>query len=423
MTNTSSWTDTRLKNLFTSVRNGVWGDDPDEDTDTFCARGTDFDRIANRISLKKMPRRNIAPSMLRQHQLRKGDLVLEKSGGSMDQPVGSVALFNLSARTVCSNFNARLQLDSYVDPRFACYLMNSLYWSGFTRQFIKQTTGIQNLDADAFLAQHCRLPPLNAQRRIADFLDAETGRLDQLSNARRTQAAKLEELWDARLAAAIDGYARSYGWIPLRRVVTSVEQGWSPQCDDAVAEPDEWAVLKTSAVSSGEFAPLEHKRMPAQLKPETRYQVRDGDILLTRGSGSPELVGMAALARTQGRKLLLSDLLYRVRLQNEWSPEFITLALHSKPVRGLMGLLLRGQSGQTIKLRSEDVRSIEIPAVPIALQGRVATDLAAENQAIRNAKRAIETSLSLLTERRQALITAAVTGEIDVTTAGRAGVG
>ena len=308
-----------------------------------------------------------------------------------------------------------------VDARYLHHLFRS---SWFVSEMVSRLRGIGNTENGAVRTPRINpedlgdipvdFPSLDEQRRIADFLDAETARIDQLIAARRAQVARLGELWDSRLAVAIDEQARIHGWIPLRRLVTSVEQGWSPQCDDAIAEPDEWAVLKTSAVSSGEFAPMEHKRLPADIEPDHRYQVRDGDILLTRGSGSPDHVGMAALAKTGKRQLLLSDLLYRIRLGRDWSPEFVALALRSKPVRGLMGLLFRGQSGQTIKLRAEDIRSIDIPAVPATFQPKIAVELSAEWTTIRGAGQNIEASLSLLTERRQALITAAVTGGVFV---------
>jgi type I restriction enzyme S subunit len=159
---------------------------------------------------------------------------------------------------------------------------------------------------------------------------------------------------------------------------------------------------------------MEHKRLPADIEPDHRYQVQDGDILLTRGSGSPDHVGVAALAKTEERQLLLSDLLYRIRLGRDWSPDFVTLALRSQPVRGLMGLLFRGQSGQTIKLRAEDIRSIDIPAVPPTFQSQIVAELSAELTTIRSAGQNIEASLSLLAERRQALITVAVSGGIAV---------
>lgn len=261
------------------------------------------------------------------------------------------------------------------------------------------------------------LPPLDDQRRIADFLDAETVRIDEISAARRAQDQGLADLWNSRLAFIINDLISVHGLIALRRVVTSVEQGWSPQCEEVIADPEEWAVLKTSSVSTGEFSPLEHKRLPDGIAPKPRYQVHDGDILLTRGSGSPDHVGVAAEVHTDGRRLLLSDLLYRIRLADGWSPGFVTLALGSQPIRGFMGLLFRGQSGQTIKLRAEDVRSIEIPAVPEKLQAKISGDLMAERVAIREAGQHIKSSMSLLAERRQALITAAVTGQFDVSTA------
>ncbi|MFF1688620.1 MULTISPECIES: restriction endonuclease subunit S [unclassified Streptomyces] len=264
--------------------------------------------------------------------------------------------------------------------------------------------------------------PLETQRQIADFLDAEIARIDALIRARSTQLQRLEELWESHLAGRIEQLIAQHGLIPLRRAVSSVEQGWSPQCHDTEATPAEWAVLKTSAVSSGNFLPLEHKRLPGDLEPELRYQIRDGDILLTRGSGSPTHVGVAAVARTEGRRLLLSDLLYRVRLTQGWNPEFTRLALSSRPVRGFMALLFRGQSGQTIKLRSEDVKAINIPAIPSELQTHTTKQLSEMQQRIGATQKAIRRSNVLLAERRQALITAAVTGQFDVSTASGRGV-
>ncbi|MGW1223394.1 restriction endonuclease subunit S [Streptomyces californicus] len=261
------------------------------------------------------------------------------------------------------------------------------------------------------------LPPLEEQRRIADFLDAEIARIDALRRARESQLRCLKELWQAQLAAKVEELITAHGLVPLRRVVTLVEQGWSPQCDDVEAVPSEWAVMKTSAVSSGTFEPLQHKRLPGGIQPELRYQIKDGDVLMTRGSGSPAHVGVAALARTENRRLLLSDLLYRVRVGGAWSPEFLVLLLSSNPVRGRMSLLFRGQSGQTIKLRVEDIKSIEVPPVPAGVQDVVTREMNEAHARISETRHVLHSSLELLTERRQSLITAAVTGQFDVSTA------
>jgi type I restriction enzyme S subunit len=346
------------------------------------------------------------------HELRTGDLLLSRSG-----TIGRAMLLGkLTEPCTYAGYLVRFRPAADTEPRFLAYLAASHVFKGAIESDAITST-IQNFNAERYANISFAVPPIHEQRRVADFLDAETTRIDWLAAARRKQRDSLGESWESQLASVIDEQRKVHGWIPLRRIITSVEQGWSPQCEDAIAESDEWAVLKTSAVSSGKFKPLEHKRLPTKIEPVIRYQVHDGDILVTRGSGSPNHVGVAALAETNGRKLLLSDLLYRVRVQDSQSPEFVALALRSRPVRGLMALLFRGQSGQTIKLRSEDIRSIEIPALPSDLQSKLAAELSTQYITISNASYKIDTSLSLLAERRQALITAAVTGQIDVTTA------
>ncbi|MEU4888185.1 MULTISPECIES: restriction endonuclease subunit S [Streptomyces] len=337
-------------------------------------------------------------------------VLLGEDGAPFFTPGKDVAYYVEGPSWINNHIHA-LRPDS-VDGRYLAYALNSVdyanYITGATRDKLTQ---------DDLKKIEVWNPPTDEQRRIADFLDTETTRIDTLTNARKWQLSCLEQLWQARLAAKTEELLAAHGMISLRRMVTSVEQGWSPQCEDVETSPSEWAVLKTSAVSTGTFVPTEHKRLPSDIKPDFRYRITDGDILLTRGSGSPAHVGVAVVAHTEGRKLLLSDLLYRVRIDHDWSPEFVTLMLSSPPVRSFMSLLFRGQSGQTIKLRSEDVKAIDIPAAPVGIQAGIARQLEITRSGIRRTQQAIRRSLTLFAERRQALITAAVTGQFDVSTA------
>ncbi|MDQ0790423.1 restriction endonuclease subunit S [Streptomyces sp. B3I8] len=303
--------------------------------------------------------------------------------------------------------------------------------AGFLAYFLQSEATRQTLDSrvQSVTRSHQRaapedvthlmvtVPPLEEQHRITAYLNDTTARIDGLTHARQSQLRCLSDLWQSKLAEMTEGLISTHGVVALRRVVMSVEQGWSPQCEETEADPSEWAVLKTSAVSTGTFQPQQHKRLPPDITPDLRYKVVDGDILMTRGSGSAAHVGVATLARTDGRKLLLSDLLYRLRVTNDWDPRFVTMLLGSAPVRAHMALLLRGQSGQTIKLRADDIKSVEIPATPADSQLAVVAELEASRQSISGVQSAIRRSLALFRERRQALITAAVTGQFDVSTA------
>jgi type I restriction enzyme S subunit len=340
------------------------------------------------------------------HEVRAGDLLLSRSGTiGRGMLVGTPA-----APATFAGYLVRFRPRPDVDPRFLAYVAAS---SGFQAAVAADAVAstIQNFNAERYANILVAAPPLDEQRRIADFLDVETARLDALVAARESQAARLTELWEASLGDQVSRLIAEYGTVPLRRIVRGVEQGWSPQCDDVPADPAEWAVLRTSAVSSGIFDPLCHKKLPDTFEANPRWRIEDGDVLMTRGSGSAHHVGVAALARTEGRRLLLSDLLYRVRLGAGWSPEFVVWALNSRPVRDLVSSLLRGQYGQTIKLRAGDVRSIQMPNAPFVEQERTLAWLSARYTEIQKLIDSVGGSLALMGERRQALITAAVTGQ------------
>ncbi|GAA2439127.1 restriction endonuclease subunit S [Streptomyces mauvecolor] len=343
------------------------------------------------------------------HRVVRGDLLFSWSGN----PGTSFGPFEWGKPGLHFLNQHIFKVDSYgCDARW-------LYWSlkaathWIERELTSGMIGMVHVTKEDLKNVPVPIPPLEEQRRIADFLDAETARIGSLVRARSAQLRCLEQRWTTHLADVTNDLIARYGLVPFRRVLTSVEQGWSPQCDDIEAQPDEWAVLKTSAVSSGIFKPLEHKRLPFNILPDSRYRIENGDILMTRGSGSPAYVGVSAVADTGGRNLLLSDLLYRVRLERNWSPEFVALMLGSAPVRGFMSLLFRGQSGQTIKLRSEDIRAIDLPAVPPREQIKIASALQAKRNAIMRAQATVQVSGAVLAERRQALIAAAVTGQFD----------
>ncbi|MFF6905969.1 restriction endonuclease subunit S [Streptomyces sp. NPDC012389] len=380
-------------------------------------------RVANvqagSLDLDSVTEITVPRSVARRSTLRPGD-VLMTEGGDLDKlGRGTVWEGELDSCLHQNHIFAIRPDPRRLSGKFLAYVTQSLYGRSYFESTGTRTTNLASTNSSKIQSFPLPLPPLKEQRRIADFLDAETARIDSLIDARDRQLEKLKERWSSGLAAQVEQLISDHGLISLRRVIRSVEQGWSPQCEDAIATPDEWAVLKTSAVSSGAFRPLEQKRLPGELRPDVRYQLGDGDLLMTRGSGSPEYVGVPAVVRAEGRKLLLSDLLYRIRTDKGWNSDFVALMLKSSPVRGFMSLLFRGQSGQTIKLRAEDIKAIEVPDAPVDQQERLTKKLSAEERKIEDVRGVIARSSALLAERRQALITAAVTGQLDVATVGQ----
>ena len=70
----------------------------------------------------------------------------------------------------------------------------------------------------------------------------------------------------------------------LKFALEGIEQGWSPQCENQPADEGEWGVLKVGCVNGNEFDPFENKRLPDDLAPISKYEIRTGDILMSRAN-------------------------------------------------------------------------------------------------------------------------------------------
>jgi type I restriction enzyme S subunit len=201
----------------------------------------------------------------------------------------------------------------------------------------------------------------------------------------------------------------------VKRIVATFEQGWSPQCEGFPVETEqEWGVLKVGCVNGGTFRPEENKSLPPELEPIPSLSIDLGDLLISRAN-TRELVGGAAVAKQRHGNLLLCDKLYRLRFQQgACSPEFIALYLGTGMARGQIELAATGASSSMVNIAQSTILELEL-AMP-EFQEQLATVhflegvLAKFDTLTTEARHAID----LLQERRTALISAAVTGKIDV---------
>src|SRR5215831_11310962 len=121
------WRTLRLKHTVTGCTAGVWGQEPRGGPgDMVCVRVADFDRLRLRADLSNPTMRFIPPAYRRRRVLVPEDLLLEKSGGGNDQPVGAVVLYQGECAAVCSNFIARMPVAPGFDARYLCYLHAAL---------------------------------------------------------------------------------------------------------------------------------------------------------------------------------------------------------------------------------------------------------------------------------------------------------
>jgi len=276
------------------------------------------------------------------------------------------------------------------------------------------------------------VPPLPEQSAIAAFLDRETTRIDALIAEQQRLMELLQEKRQAVISHAVtkglnpDAPMKPSGvewlgdvpahWLirPLKYSITRIEQGWSPQCEGSPAESGEWGVLKVGCVNGDDFCAREQKALPSDVSPLPEYEIGPGDIIMSRGN-TLELVGMAAFVREVRPQLLLSDLLYRFRARPESAlGEFITLSLRSPHVRFQIERAATGTSASMKKIGQSVIREFLIALPPLEEQRGIVSRVRSATLVLDRLLAETGLAIDLLRERRAALITAAVTGQIEV---------
>ncbi|WP_078059735.1 restriction endonuclease subunit S [Xanthomonas massiliensis] len=268
---------------------------------------------------------------------------------------------------------------------------------------------------------------------IAAFLDRETAKIDALIAEQEKLLALLAEKRQATISRAVtrgldpnvpmkDSGIPWLGHVPahwvvskLKRVTQTIEQGWSPQCENyPVEDSTEWGVLKVGCVNRGVFDPDQNKRLPSELAPRPEYALNAGDLLISRAN-TRELVGSAAVVPSDLDHLLLCDKLYRLRLdRKECLPEYAAFVLGTREARSQIELVATGASSSMLNIGQDVVMELPLPLPTVAEQQQVVYFIQTKLNKLNSLSSSAQRTIDLLKERRSALIAAAVTGKIDV---------
>jgi type I restriction enzyme S subunit len=277
------------------------------------------------------------------------------------------------------------------------------------------------------------IPPREEQRAIAAFLDRETAKIDGLVEKKRRLIELLKEKRTALISLAVTKGLNpaapmkpsGIDWLgdvpahwevlPLKRVLRGIEQGWSPECEARKADPDEWAVMKAGCVNYGVFDESDHKALPHNLEPDPKLEIRPGDLLMSRACGTPELVGSVALVPSCRRRLILCDKLFRLQsMASKCIPQFIYLALNSRMAREQIEQQISGADGLANNITQRTIRGMVAAIPPLEEQAALCHAVQDATRRVDALIDHIDNATRHLVEYRSALISAAVTGKIDV---------
>jgi type I restriction enzyme S subunit len=271
------------------------------------------------------------------------------------------------------------------------------------------------------------VPPVREQRSIANYLDTETARIDALTSRYLELVDRLDDQRGAITVAGVSGgppavprRASSLAWlteVPAHwdevrlSLLARLGSGHTPSRE----HPEWWIDCTIPWITTGEVWQIRDDRI--EYLSETREKV--SQLGIANSSAELHPAGTVVLSRTAsaGFSAIMATDMATSQDYVTWTcgprlrPRFLLLCLRAMR-QDLLGRLAMGSTHQTIYV--PDIQSIRIPLPPLEEQDQLVGWTWQRLRRIDAATDAIRCQIDLLTERRQALITAAVTGQLEI---------
>jgi type I restriction enzyme S subunit len=316
-----------------------------------------------------------------------------------------------------------------LESRFVHYMMRS---GEFVKGYTKYLTGIRpnslQMSRDDLMEFRLAEPPKEEQASISDFLDRETAKIDALIGEQETLLVLLAEKRHAVISHAVtsglspgvplkDSGVHFLGRVPehwqvtrlkfVANVQTGIAKGKDVAGKDVITVP----YLRVANVQDGFLALEDIATMEIEFDLLSRYRLFPGDVLMNEG-GDFDKLGRGAIWRGEITDCIHQNYVFAVRPHGvcaEWLNQ-ITNARYAQ-------FYFMGRAKQSTNLAS--ISSTNIMELPVLLpsaeeQAAILAFIDEETGKIDALKASAEQAIELLRERRSALISAAVTGKIDV---------
>lgn len=322
------------------------------------------------------------------------------------------------------------------DPRFLNHLLRS---SAYTVEYARLSRGVRpnqiEIDNDLLRTLPVHLPGRDEQRRIADFLDTETARIEQLSRLREGQLRNLAERYSVALSEAVtpgitSKAPRSSRWPWLPFDLQTARLGYFARVQSGVtvhgaristSSDIEVPYLRVANVQGEriDLTEVSHIVIPKEMA--LRSTLHPGDVVMTEANGNPDNLGRGAVWMGEITGMVHQNHVFAIRTNpNAIIPEFLSALLAS--IHGRRYFRLTSTQVGIATTSSSKVLDFPIPILATHKQKQIVENWHRLRSLRDTIKHSLERQLELLTDRRQALITAAVTGQIDVSTASGRGV-
>ena len=310
---------------------GEWGIDDQTGEGIPVLRTTNFTNEGV-VDYKNVVTRTITQKNIEEKFLRKGDIIIEKSGGSDKFPVGRVIYFEGEDNTyLFNNFTGLLRVKNQEIwyPRYVFYSLFANYRRGGTRMFENKTTGIHNLKLAHYISQYeVNEIVKEEQISVCDKLD----KLYVIINEMKQQLRLLDDLIKARFVEMFGDLANpECSWDKCKFVDACADK------DDIKCGPfgtqlskDEYttsgiAVWEIPQINTAFLSEPTHFLTEEKAEQLNSYTIIPGDIAMSRKGN----VGKCALFPNDYPDGIIHSDVLRIRVDRErLNPAFMVCQLH-----------------------------------------------------------------------------------------------
>lgn len=298
---------------------------------------------------------------------------------------------------------------STADPRFLVYLLRSDFYVGeFSWRSRGMGTAFLRLHPENLLDTPFFVPAIETQRSIADYLDTETARIDALIEKKQRMMGLASELVGSKIESVLNSFVSNCPRPSLAYVL-------SAQITDGPHETPEFVesgvpFLSVDNIQNSQID-FEHTRFISS-EENARFSRKSkpifGDVLLTKAAS----VGKVALVATDVEFNIWSPIAILRPNRERLTPDYLWWLFRSPRIQMQLQLYATSSTQQNISMR--DLSSIRLDVPSLDVQGMCVSQLNKVDAWSRNLLEKMVKDKELLIERRQALITAAVTGELEI---------
>lgn len=354
---------TKLFDITGKAISGEWGSDDENNTGIPVIRTTNFTNEGN-IDYSNVVTRNIKRKNIGKKFLKQGDIIIEKSGGSDDQPVGRVVYFNgPNDRYLFNNFTGLLRIKDTTKwyPRYVFWVLYASYKQGKTKLYQNRTTGLHNLRTDAYVKDlDINFIPLEEQKHISEVLNKVRLQIE----LKEKELSKLDTLIKARFVEMFGDIKnnKNYNYKPISDL-TNVVSGGTPKRDvkeywDRGTIP--W--VKTTELKNNKVNSTEEYITKTGLQNSSAKLVPSHTILIAM-YGQGKTRGMTAyLEKEAATNQACACILPSSKINSEYLWQYLIMSYEE--LRNL------AKGGNQPNLNSRMIKDFPILDPPIALQNK-----------------------------------------------------